>query len=211
MYVYLFFYFYNNYFYFHFACVGIGVSTPAQLDKAKKDCIGVWSGTGIFRKYYYIILYLLPSIHHFIYILILFLPQHFLRFIPTFRSFLLLYSLQRELLSHSRRRYLISLHWCWTIIFYLGGFKDGNKVTAIVNNKVGMKGGRMNFILNGIKIPHTIINIPSDGVYLGVCIYIYVYIRNLFYLFISLLFSFFNLYLVFLRFVFLHDFFYFPS
>jgi hypothetical protein len=46
---------------------------------------------------------------------------------------------------------------------------------AVVNNKKGMKGGRMNFILNGNKIPHTIINIPSDGVYLGVYINMYMY------------------------------------
>jgi hypothetical protein len=39
-----------------------------------------------------------------------------------------------------------------------------------VNNKEGIKGGRMNFILNGIKMHHTITNIPTDGVYLGVCI-----------------------------------------
>jgi hypothetical protein len=47
-------------------------------------------------------------------------------------------------------------------------------VIAIVNNKEGMKGGRMNFLRGGIKIPHTIINIPSGGVYLGVCIYMYI-------------------------------------
>jgi hypothetical protein len=64
--------FFNNYFHFHFTCVGIGVSTPAQLDEAMKHCIGDANGTGTFRKYYYIILYLLHSIHHFIYILILF-------------------------------------------------------------------------------------------------------------------------------------------
>jgi hypothetical protein len=29
-----------------------------------------------------------------------------------------------------------------------------------------MMGGRMNFLRDGIKVPHTIINIPSDGVYL---------------------------------------------
>jgi hypothetical protein len=33
----------------------------------------------------------------------------------------------------------------------------------------------MNFLRDGTKIPHTIINIPSDGVYLGVCIYIVMY------------------------------------
>jgi hypothetical protein len=64
--------FFNNYFYSHFTCVDIGVSTPAQLGKAMKEGIGRWSRTGTFRKYYYIILYLLHSIHHFIYILILF-------------------------------------------------------------------------------------------------------------------------------------------
>jgi hypothetical protein len=63
---------FNNYFYFNLACVDIGVSTPAQLDEAMKGCIGLTSGTGIFRKYYYIILYLIHSIHHFIYIFILF-------------------------------------------------------------------------------------------------------------------------------------------
>jgi hypothetical protein len=62
---------FNNYFHFHFTCADIGVSTPAQLDDAMKRCIG-WSGTGTFRKYYYIILYLLQSVHHFTYILILF-------------------------------------------------------------------------------------------------------------------------------------------
>jgi hypothetical protein len=29
-------------------------------------------------------------------------------------------------------------------------------------------GGKMNFEREGMKIPHTITNIPSDGVYLGV-------------------------------------------
>jgi hypothetical protein len=103
-----------------------------------------------------------------------FLPQHFLRFIPMFRSFLLPHSLQRELLSRSGRRYLFSLCWCWTIIFYLGGIRDGNKVTTIVSNKKGVKSGRMIFLRDGIKILHTIINIPSDGVYFGVCICIYI-------------------------------------
>jgi hypothetical protein len=46
---------------------------------------------------------------------------------------------------------------------------------AIVNNKEKMKGGRMNFVRDGIKMPHTVINIPSDGVYLGVYIYVYIY------------------------------------
>jgi hypothetical protein len=32
----------------------------------------------------------------------------------------------------------------------------------------------MYFLRGGIKIPHTIINIPSDGVFLGVCIHVYV-------------------------------------
>jgi hypothetical protein len=40
----------------------------------------------------------------------------------------------------------------------------------------------MNFILNGIKIPHTIINIPSDCVYLGVYIYLYIYFLVIFFL-----------------------------
>jgi hypothetical protein len=58
-------------------------------------------------------------------------------------------------------------------------------VVAIVNNKEPVKGGRMNFIVNGNKILHTIINIPSDGVYLGVCIhtYIYIYIYIIFFIY----------------------------
>jgi hypothetical protein len=43
-----------------------------------------------------------------------------------------------------------------------------------------MKGGRMNFVRDGIKIRHTVINVPSDGVYLGVCIYICVIVFSLF-------------------------------
>jgi hypothetical protein len=135
----------------------------------------------------------------------LFLPQHFLRFLFTSTFFLLQNLLQRELLSLSSRRYFSSPHWCWTTIFYLGGVKDGDKITAIVNNKEGINGGRMNFLRDGIKIPHTVINIPSDGVYLGVCIIFF------FFLFISLLFSIFNLYSVFQCFFFLQHFFYFPS
>jgi hypothetical protein len=53
------------------------------------------------------------------------------------------------------------------------GIENGSKVTAIVNSKVGINGSRMNFIREGRKIPHTIMNVPSDGVYLGVCISIY--------------------------------------
>jgi hypothetical protein len=61
-------------------------------------------------------------------------------------------------------------------------------MTVIVNNKEEMNGRRMNFIREGIKIHHTIINIPSNGVYLGVCVYMYIYYI---YLFISFLFFFF--------------------
>jgi hypothetical protein len=68
--------FFKNYFYFHFTCVVIGVSTPAQLAKAMKNLIG-WDETGAFRKYYCIILYILHSVHHFIYILIFFLSPTF--------------------------------------------------------------------------------------------------------------------------------------
>jgi hypothetical protein len=68
--------FFDNHFYFHVTCIDIGVSSPAQLDKAMKDTIGC-SGTGTFKKYYYIILYLLHSIHHFICILILFPSSSF--------------------------------------------------------------------------------------------------------------------------------------
>jgi hypothetical protein len=82
-------------------------------------------------------------------------------------------------------------------------------VAAIVNNKEGMKGGRNNFILDGIKIPHTIINVPSDGVYLGVYIYIYIHIAFLLFVRIIII-IFFNFCLVFLQFFFLHHIFYFP-
>jgi hypothetical protein len=63
--------FFNNYFYFHLSCVVIGVSTPPQLDEAMRCPIGS-TGTGTFIEYYYVKLYLLYSIHRFIYILILF-------------------------------------------------------------------------------------------------------------------------------------------
>jgi hypothetical protein len=89
------------------------------------------------------------------------------RLILVCRLFFLLFLLQWDTFFQSNRRYLFSLHWCWTIIFFLGGIDDGNKVTAIVNNKEEMKGGRMNFIRDGIKLP-----IPSDGVYFGISIYI---------------------------------------
>jgi hypothetical protein len=92
--------FFNNYFYFHFTCVGIGVLTPAQLDGAMGSCIGK-SGSGTFRKYYYIILYLFNSIHYF------FDSFSFLnRFIPMSLSFFLPYFFQREPFSRSARRYL---------------------------------------------------------------------------------------------------------
>jgi hypothetical protein len=60
--------------------------------------------------------------------------------------------------------------------------KDGDKVTAIVNNRDETKTGRMNAIVNGKKIPQEIINIPPSGVYFGV--YIILYFFNLFILFI---------------------------
>jgi hypothetical protein len=34
----------------------------------------------------------------------------------------------------------------------------------------GGGGGKMNFFRDGKKIPHTITNIPREGVYFGVCI-----------------------------------------
>jgi hypothetical protein len=62
-------------------------------------------------------------------------------------------------------------------------------VTAIVNNKEGMKGGRMNFIQDEKKLPHTIINIASDGVYIGVCIYYFFIFYSFLYYFLSLIFT----------------------
>lgn len=51
-----------------------------------------------------------------------------------------------------------------------GGIRNGDVVTAVVNqmnNNKNSSGGKMNFILKGKKIFHTIINVPSEGVYLG--------------------------------------------
>jgi hypothetical protein len=44
--------------------------------------------------------------------------------------------------------------------------------------------GKMNFVREGKKIPHTITNIPVEGVYMGVCEIIYYLFIYLFILFI---------------------------
>jgi hypothetical protein len=56
---------------------------------------------------------------------------------------------------------------------FLGIMNEGT-ITAVVNTV--MLKGKMNFFCNEKKIPHTITNIPHDGVYLGVCCYIPVYV-----------------------------------
>lgn len=55
--------------------------------------------------------------------------------------------------------------------------KDREKITVIIKNvdeketetKGNKSGRKMNFAREGKKIPHTITNIPMEGVYLGVC------------------------------------------
>jgi hypothetical protein len=48
------------------------------------------------------------------------------------------------------------------------------------------KGGKMNFEIEGRKVPYTIVNIPHSGVYLGVC-----YSFQLFYLFFQTIYYYF--------------------
>jgi hypothetical protein len=46
-------------------------------------------------------------------------------------------------------------------------------IKTVINQKKkkeSSSGGKMNFIREGKKIPHTITDIPSEGVYFGVCI-----------------------------------------
>jgi hypothetical protein len=67
---------------------------------------------------------------------------------------------------------------CYFICFILfnnkiGGIKEEEEITAVVNNKNMKKKeqqGKMNIIKNQKRVPHTIVNIPKDGVYFGVCI-----------------------------------------
>lgn len=57
-----------------------------------------------------------------------------------------------------------------TLVFKEGGIKDGDAVGAVINqmnNKNSLSGGKVNFIFRGKKIPHTITNIPLEGVYFG--------------------------------------------
>jgi sRNA-binding protein len=45
------------------------------------------------------------------------------------------------------------------------------EITAVVNNKnVDNKGGKMNITRNKNTVSHTIVNIPKDGIHLGVCV-----------------------------------------
>jgi hypothetical protein len=70
---------------------------------------------------------------------------------------------------------------CYFICFILfnnkiGGIIKEEEITAIVNNKnvdnnkKKEQQGKMNIIRNQKRVPHTIVNIPKDGVHLGVCI-----------------------------------------
>jgi hypothetical protein len=69
---------------------------------------------------------------------------------------------------------------CYFICFILfnnkiGEIKKGKEkvITAVVNNKNMKKKKqqrKINIIKNQKRIPHTIVNIPKDGVYLGVCV-----------------------------------------
>jgi hypothetical protein len=43
------------------------------------------------------------------------------------------------------------------------------KETTTTTTKGNRSGGKMNLIREGKKIPHTITNIPVEGVYMGVC------------------------------------------
>jgi hypothetical protein len=60
------------------------------------------------------------------------------------------------------------------IYLFEGGVKNGEEIKTIINQKKNKKesssgGGKLNFIRERKKIPHTITNIPSEGVYFGVC------------------------------------------
>jgi hypothetical protein len=72
---------------------------------------------------------------------------------------------------------------CYFICFILsnnkiGGIKERkeDEITAIVNNKSvdnnkeKERQGKMNIIRNQKRVPHTIVNIPKDGVHIGVFI-----------------------------------------
>jgi hypothetical protein len=48
------------------------------------------------------------------------------------------------------------------------GIENGSEITMIINNNNSKR--TTHFIHNGRIIPHTIINIPYSGVYIGVCI-----------------------------------------
>jgi hypothetical protein len=58
------------------------------------------------------------------------------------------------------------------LIHFKGGIKDVEVIKTIINQKKkeSSSGGKINFIREGKKIPHTITHIPSEGVYFGVCI-----------------------------------------
>jgi hypothetical protein len=49
-----------------------------------------------------------------------------------------------------------------------GGIEDGEILTTVINQMNKENYGKMNFIRFGKKLPHTITNIPIEGVYFGV-------------------------------------------
>jgi hypothetical protein len=53
-----------------------------------------------------------------------------------------------------------------------GGIEGGSEIAMIINNNNSKR--TRHFIHNGRNIPHTIINIPNSGVYIGVCIKKYI-------------------------------------
>jgi hypothetical protein len=57
---------------------------------------------------------------------------------------------------------------CFYEFAFEGCIKDNLKITMIMNNNNSKR--TTHFIQNGKMKPHTIINIPYSGVYIGVCI-----------------------------------------
>jgi hypothetical protein len=56
--------------------------------------------------------------------------------------------------------------YCYYYYYYGGGIYEGDIITSIIDNRSGKL--KMNFLKNTRLIPHVIVNIPSEGVYVGV-------------------------------------------